>query len=377
VPKQRLAGIVGAADVTLTLFADDPVFATNSPNKFFDGLAAGKPTIVNVDGWLRRLAEDERTGLYVPAGDPPALAAALAALAAEPTATRAMGTNARRLAERAFDRDSMAERLLAMLADVAPETATEGSVQLPRGFRFPDRAPEITESAALEAAAAVSFYGRRGKRVFDLAVGGLATTLAAPLLAGLAVVVYATSGRPVLFVQERIGRDGVPFDLYKFRSMVPDAVRYGRGYYLEENDPRITWAGRWMRAFSLDELPQLLNVLKGDMSLVGPRPNLAMVVEGFREHYSRILRVKPGITGLVAIRGRNRLRRSEMLRWDEYYVATLSLKNDIRIILETVPSVLLRKGSTDDVSKDFIEDLIAAHYEAEDAARQRADEAEE
>ena len=234
---------------------------------------------------------------------------------------------------------------------------------------MPDRAPTIAESAALEAAAVHSFYGRRGKRLFDLAAGGAATLLAAPLLAGLAAVVYASSGRPVLFTQERVGRDGAPFLIYKFRTMIPDAVQHGPGYYLEENDARITWAGRWMRAFSLDELPQLFNVLKGDMSLVGPRPNLSLVVDEYREHYERVLRVKPGITGLVAIRGRNRLRRSEMLRWDEYYVATLSFKNDVKIVLETVPSVLLRRGSTDDVSEDFIEDLIAARFEAEDAAQ--------
>jgi lipopolysaccharide/colanic/teichoic acid biosynthesis glycosyltransferase len=151
--------------------------------------------------------------------------------------------------------------------------------------------------------------------------------------------------------------------------MIPDAVQHGPGYYLEEDDARITWSGRWMRAFGLDELPQLFNVLRGDMSLVGPRPNLAFVVDEYREHYERILRVKPGITGLVAIRGRNLLRRSEMCRWDEYYVATLSFKNDMKIMLETVPTVLLRRGSTDDVSREFIEDLIAARFEAEDAAQ--------
>ena len=114
-PKERLAGVVGAADVTLTLFADDPVFQTNSPNKFFDSLAAGRPVIVNVDGWLRRVVEQGRAGVFVPAGDGGALAAALAALADEPDLVARMGANARMLAERDFDRDLLAARLAEVL----------------------------------------------------------------------------------------------------------------------------------------------------------------------------------------------------------------------------------------------------------------------
>ena len=166
-----------------------------------------------------------------------------------------------------------------------------------------------------------------------------------------------TSGRPVLFVQDRVGRHGVPFGMLKFRSMIPDAVEHGAGLYVEEDDERITWAGRWMRAFSLDELPQLLNVLKGDMSVVGPRPNVPQVVAEHRERFARILQVKPGLTGLVAINGRNRLRRSEMLDWDERYVATLGLRTDLGIILRTVPTVLLRRGSTNDAPREFLEDV--------------------
>jgi len=111
-PKQELAGVVGTADVTLTIFAPHPAFETNSPDKFFDSLAAGKPVVCNLGGWWRRLCEEERVGLYVPAGDPAALAAALAALAREPAAVAAMGRNARALAEREFDRDRLATRLL-------------------------------------------------------------------------------------------------------------------------------------------------------------------------------------------------------------------------------------------------------------------------
>jgi len=333
--KERIAGLVGAADAALELLADYPTFETASPNKFFDGLAAGKPVIVNVDGWLRRLVEDNAAGLYVPADDPTALAAALVALAREPELTRRMGGNARRLAAREFDRDVVAERLCAEL-----ERAAAG-------------APSATPHPG-------GFYERRGKRLIDLAAAGVGTVLAAPLLAGLAATVYVTSGRPVVFVQDRVGKDGVPFGMYKFRSMIPNAVEHGAGFYLEGDDARITWAGRWMRAFSLDELPQLLNVLKGDMSIVGPRPNLEFVVNQYRDRFERVLRVKPGLTCLVAVNGRNRLKRSEMLDWDERYVESLGLRTDLGIILRTIPTVLLRRGSTNDVPREFIEDISPA-----------------
>ncbi len=201
------------------------------------------------------------------------------------------------------------------------------------------------------------FYERRGKRLVDLAAAGAGTILAAPLLAALAATVYATSGRPVVFVQDRVGKDGVPFGMYKFRSMIPGAVDRGAGFYVEGDDARITWAGHWMRAFSLDELPQLLNVLKGDMSIVGPRPNLEFVVDQYRDRFERVLKVKPGLTCLVAVNGRNRLKRSEMLDWDERYVETLGFCTDLRIMLRTIPTVLLRRGSSNDVPRDFIEDV--------------------
>jgi glycosyltransferase involved in cell wall biosynthesis len=121
VAKERLAGIVGAADVTLTLFANHPVFQTNSPNKFFDSLAAGKPVVVNVDGWLRRIVEEGRCGVFVRADDGLALAATVAALAREPEIVARMSANARHVAERDFDRDLMAQRLAETLEEVVAE----------------------------------------------------------------------------------------------------------------------------------------------------------------------------------------------------------------------------------------------------------------
>jgi lipopolysaccharide/colanic/teichoic acid biosynthesis glycosyltransferase len=202
-----------------------------------------------------------------------------------------------------------------------------------------------------------TFYARHGKRLFDLIAGGVGTVAVSPALAVLAAIVYLDSGRPIFFRQERVGLNGQIFRIFKFRTMVPNAVEQGRGYYLEEGDPRITRCGAWMRATSLDELPQFLNVVLGDMSLVGPRPNLTFIVERYRPHYDRILKVRPGITCLVGIGGRNRLKRSQMIALDDEYARTLSLRNDLRILLKTVPVVLFRHGASDDVSEEFMEDV--------------------
>lgn len=202
-----------------------------------------------------------------------------------------------------------------------------------------------------------TFYARHGKRAMDLALAVPGTVLISPLLGGLALVVKTTSGSPVFFRQERVGKDGRVFRIFKFRTMVVGAVDKGAGIYLEENDSRITWAGNWLRATSLDELPQVFNVLRGEMSLVGPRPNLPEIVARYGRRYDRILKVKPGMTCLVAVRGRNRLRRSQMFAYDDEYVRTMGLWQDLRIIAETLPAVLLRRGSTNDVSEEFLEDV--------------------
>jgi lipopolysaccharide/colanic/teichoic acid biosynthesis glycosyltransferase len=202
-------------------------------------------------------------------------------------------------------------------------------------------------------------YRRYGKRLLDLAAAGTGTALISPVLASLAGIVYATSGRPIFFRQERVGRHGEIFRIFKFRTMIPDAVKSGRGFYLEENDPRITKCGGWMRATSLDELPQLFNVILGDMSLVGPRPNLVFIVDKYRSRFDRILAERPGITCLVAVGGRNRLTRSRMIALDDEYVADVTLLGDLKILARTLPAVLLRSGASDDVSEEFMEDVAA------------------
>ncbi|WP_433213462.1 sugar transferase [Dactylosporangium sp. CS-047395] len=177
------------------------------------------------------------------------------------------------------------------------------------------------------------------RRPLDLLAAAAATVVLAPVLAATAVFVRVALGGPVLFRQERAGRHGVPFTLVKFRSM-----REGPGSDAE----RLTAAGRFLRASSLDELPALWNVLRGDMSLVGPRPLPLSYLDRYTEEQRRRHDVRPGITGLAQVRGRNALSWEQKFAYDLQYVRDRSLRLDLRILAETVRTVLRRDGITAD-----------------------------
>jgi lipopolysaccharide/colanic/teichoic acid biosynthesis glycosyltransferase len=177
---------------------------------------------------------------------------------------------------------------------------------------------------------------------------GSALAVAAPLLGLAAVAIKLEDGGPVLYRQERIGLHGEPFELLKLRTMVVGAERQGAGWAVNRGDPRITRAGRVLRRLSLDELPQLWNVLRGDMSVVGPRPTLAYQVERYNERQRRRLDVKPGLTGWALVNGRATLPWEERIELDVWYVEHRSPGVDLRILLRT-PRALLGgtyKGAT-------------------------------
>ncbi len=193
------------------------------------------------------------------------------------------------------------------------------------------------------------------KRLFDIVVSFLLIMVGMPLWIALAIAIKVTSKGPVFYVQERVGRGGKRFGMYKFRSMVQDAD--SRRHQLAEvneadgpifkirDDPRITKVGRFMRKFSLDEFPQLINVLKGEMSLVGPRPPLPVETEQYAERHWRRMEVKPGMTGLWQVSGRSDLSFDEMVRLDIFYIENWSLVFDISLILRTIPAVLAGRGA--------------------------------
>jgi lipopolysaccharide/colanic/teichoic acid biosynthesis glycosyltransferase len=175
----------------------------------------------------------------------------------------------------------------------------------------------------------------------DLLGAATGLVLGAPAMAAAAVAIRATMGAPVLFRQQRPGLHGKPFGLYKFRTMTD--ARGPDGELLPDAE-RLTPVGRFIRSTSLDELPQLLNVLKGEMSLVGPRPLLMRYLPRYSPRQARRHEVKPGITGLAQVRGRNTLSWNEKFEFDVQYVDEWSLALDARILLETVGRVLKREG---------------------------------
>jgi exopolysaccharide biosynthesis polyprenyl glycosylphosphotransferase len=197
------------------------------------------------------------------------------------------------------------------------------------------------------------------KRAFDIAAASAVLLCAGPLMLLASAALWLTQGRPLLFRQVRVGRYGRPFELLKFRTMTVAAADLIHRQYVEQwiaagapagarfklsDDPRVTVLGRWLRRFSLDELPQLINVLRGEMSLIGPRPALPYELELYQSWHRRRLDAPPGITGLWQVSGRNHLSFEQMVRLDIEYIDNWSLAKDLRILLRTVPAMLSGGG---------------------------------
>jgi exopolysaccharide biosynthesis polyprenyl glycosylphosphotransferase len=188
------------------------------------------------------------------------------------------------------------------------------------------------------------------KRVGEFALSLIGLILLSPMILLISLLVKIDSRGPVLYKQERVGERGKIFKLLKFRSMVENAEANGP-VWAEKNDDRITRIGRWIRKWRLDEIPQMFNVLKGDMSFVGPRPERAYFVEKLREEipfYDQRFSMKPGITGLAQVKyqyGSSKDDALEKLRYDLYYIKNLSLLFDLLIIFETIKVVLFGKGA--------------------------------
>jgi lipopolysaccharide/colanic/teichoic acid biosynthesis glycosyltransferase len=189
------------------------------------------------------------------------------------------------------------------------------------------------------------------RREFDLVVSTIGVLLATPLLLACGAAVALSSPGPVLFGQPRLGKAGRQFRLFKFRSMLhnaPDLRNADGSAYTGDDDPRVTRVGRFLRRTSLDELPQLFNVLRGEMSLVGPRPDQVDQFRFYSETEKRKLSVKPGMTGLAQIGGRNNISWERRKALDVEYVDRQSFWLDLSILARTVPYVLLRKDVNTD-----------------------------
>ena len=195
------------------------------------------------------------------------------------------------------------------------------------------------------------------KRIFDILASGIALVVLLPIFVIIGIFIKLDSKGPVFFVQERVGKDGKIFRAYKLRTMIDDAVAIG-GEKISQDDLRITRVGKHLR-WGIDELPQLINVFKGDMSLVGPRPTLLEQVVRYSEEHKRRLEMKPGITGWALINGRNTLSWPEKIELDIWYIDHWSIWLDLKILFKTVWVVIfLREGlyGKDGVNMGYPED---------------------
>jgi lipopolysaccharide/colanic/teichoic acid biosynthesis glycosyltransferase len=200
-------------------------------------------------------------------------------------------------------------------------------------------ARETNKAAELWASSSYLWLKQRA----DAYAALVALILLAPLLLILAALIRRDSPGPAIFRQTRAGQHGEPFTFYKFRTMRTDVDPFGDSPQ-NSHDPRLTRVGRWLRENSLDELPQLLNVLRGDMSFVGPRPLYMQQMAEWNPRHRRRLLTKPGLTGLAQINGRGAITLEEKLEWDVCYVETLSLRNDLGILWHTLLGVIKRTG---------------------------------
>lgn len=209
------------------------------------------------------------------------------------------------------------------------------------------------------------FYVRYTKRALDVAVAGSALALGWPALAAIAGLVRWRLGSPVLFKQQRPGRNGSSFSLWKFRTMTDDRDHNGSPL---PDGARLTKFGRFLRSTSLDELPELFNVLRGEMSLVGPRPLLICYLDRYTPEQARRHEVRPGITGWAQINGRNAIAWEQKFAYDVWYVDHVSLRLDIVIIAKTLAKILCRDGVTQPGSataEEFMGSAFATSSEQE------------
>jgi len=194
------------------------------------------------------------------------------------------------------------------------------------------------------------------KELFDRTLSLLVLIILSPIFLIIVVLIKLDTSGPAFFIQMRVGKNGIPFKSIKFRTMIQRATETGLGINIQQDDERITRVGKFLRTWSLDELPQIINVLKGDMSLVGPRPTLAYQVERYTEFQRKRLLVKPGITGWAQVNGRNAISWEERIKFDVWYVENWSLWLDFKIMLKTIKVVIKKEGlyGKDGINDDFL-----------------------
>ena len=206
------------------------------------------------------------------------------------------------------------------------------------------------------------FYEKYIKRAQDFLCAGAALIVLSPIMGVTAVLVKTKLGSPVLFTQDRPGKDGKVFKLYKFRTMTDEKDENGN---LLSDEVRLTKFGKALRATSIDELPELINIVKGDMSVVGPRPLLVEYLPRYNKHQARRHEVRPGFTGLAQVNGRNAISWEDKFDWDVKYVDNITFLGDWKIIFKTVMTVLKKDGISSETSSTMEEFMGSEEKEAD------------
>jgi lipopolysaccharide/colanic/teichoic acid biosynthesis glycosyltransferase len=307
-PQSEIGSLLAAADLLLVHLKDDPLFRITIPSKTQAYLAAGKPVLMGVRGDAAELLVKAHAGAVFQPEDAGALANAVRNFAQLPKQELAdMGARGRMFYEKELCAAVGVRRTL----------------------------------ATLECAIAARRRSSITKRAFDIVIAGTSIIAMSPVILVTAVILWRNLGSPVLFRQTRAGLDGKPFRLYKFRTM--QDTRDFQGDLLSDTE-RLTPLSRLVRQLSLDELPQLWNVLRGDMSLVGPRPLLMAYLDRYTPEQMRRHEVRPGITGWAQVNGRNAISWEQKLDLDIWYVENRSFRLDCKILVITLMQVLKRKG---------------------------------
>lgn len=295
------------ADATVYVL---PSYREGLPRTVLEAMATGRAIITTDAPGCREPVIEGDNGFLVPVRDPAALAEAMIRFVHQPSLAASMGQRSRRLAEERYDVRRVNVLLLSAMG-------LDGRMQ-------PKTAPQIIRAHA-------------GRRCFDVITCALALVPAIPLIGLIALTIAATMGRPVLFHQDRMGRSGHVFRLIKFRTM--RHISDGNGQLLSD-EKRLTGIGRLLRRTRLDELPELWNILKGDMSLIGPRPLLAETVAAMGDKGLRRMAIRPGLTGWAQVNGNTRLSDADKLALDLWYIENASFRLDVSIIVKTIGVVL-------------------------------------
>lgn len=332
-PAEQMSEVYSTASALLVHLADEPLLRMWIPHKIFAYMAVAKPILCAAAGETSDIVEEAGAGLACPPANASRMAELVARFADMPEEERqAFGARGRSLVEAQYARDALIARNEEILRDaVASNTSSSPGRSVRHGV------PTAGRNVSWHTRALYPF----AKRALDLAVAVPALVIAAPVMAGVALAVRLLLGGPVLFRQIRPGLHGRPFEILKFRTM--NDARDAEGNLLPD-DVRLTSFGRFLRRSSLDELPQLINVVRGELSLVGPRPLLMEYLDLYTPEQARRHEVKPGITGWAQVNGRNALTWEQKFALDLWYVDHCSMTLDLRILMMTAAKVSSRRG---------------------------------